>query len=49
MEDSNQLGGLEVFILMRNIEKNDKFTINSEGVIDEGKLAKSFVMREFHF
>lgn len=39
----------EMLIIMRSIEKLDKFSIDREAIIDENKLSKSFVTRQFSF
>jgi hypothetical protein len=39
----------EMLIIMRSIEKLDKFSIDREVIIDENKLSKSFVTRQFSF
>ena len=38
-----------MLIIMRSIEKLDKFAIDREVIIDETKLAKSFGLRNFSF
>jgi hypothetical protein len=39
----------EMLIIMRSIEKIDKFAIDTESVIDETRLAKSFTIRSLQF
>lgn len=39
----------EMLIIMRNIEKLDKFSIDREAIIDESRLSKSFTVRTFQF
>lgn len=39
----------EMIIVMRSIEKIDKFSIDREGILDETRLAKSFTTRTFQF
>ena len=34
---------------MRSIEKLDKYSIDREAIIDDSRLAKSFVVREVSF
>ena len=38
-----------MMIVMRSIEKLDKFSIDREVILDETKLAKSFAIRTFSF
>ena len=39
----------DMMIVMRSIEKLDKLAIDREVILDESKLAKSFVIRTFSF
>ena len=39
----------EMIIVMRSIEKLDKFAIDRDAVPDETRLAKSFTLRNFSF
>jgi hypothetical protein len=39
----------DMMIVMRSIEKLDKFSIDREGILDESKLSKSFTLRTFSF
>ena len=36
---------MEMLISMRSIEKLDKFSIDREAIIDDSRLARSFVVR----
>ena len=38
-----------MLLVMRSIERLDKFQIDREAIIDDGRLAKSFVIREMQF
>lgn len=39
----------EMLIIMRSIERLDKYQIDREAIIDDSRLAKSYVLREFQF
>lgn len=38
-----------MILSMRSIEKLDKYSIDREAIIDDTRLAKSFVVRELSF
>jgi hypothetical protein len=38
-----------MLVVLRSIEKVDKFQIDRELIIDDTKLAKAFTFREMHF